>query len=404
MPVLHLFEGFGVELEYMIVDADTLKVLPISDKLLTEEGEKEGADESDEIAWSNELVMHVLELKTSKPAKTLHNLYSSFQKDIIEINARLKSKNAFLLPSAMHPFMDPYKEMKLWPYDAGEIYSKYDEIFNCKGHGWANLQSVHLNLPFADDKEFEKLHAAIRVVLPILPAIAASSPVMEGKFTGLKDTRLEVYQQNQKRVPSIAGKVIPERAFSKQEYENLIFKKVFKDIAPFDPDGILQEEWLNSRGAIARFSRNAIEIRVLDIQECPMADLAVLNAIVNLIRNLIDERWAGLEEQKQWDEEILYQFFSQTIKNAEETVYTDEKYLKLFGFPEKKAKASELWDYFLGTFSLDTELEKAIRVILNKGTLSTRITKAIGKEIKHGKIMDVYHHLAYCLQNGEMFL
>ena len=32
---------------------------------------------------------------------------------------------------------------------------------------------------------------------------------------------------------------------------------------------------MNSRGAIARFDRNAIEIRVIDVQECPKADLAI---------------------------------------------------------------------------------------------------------------------------------
>ena len=30
----HLFEKFGIELEYMIVDKSTLKVLPVTDKLI----------------------------------------------------------------------------------------------------------------------------------------------------------------------------------------------------------------------------------------------------------------------------------------------------------------------------------------------------------------------------------
>ncbi len=31
---LHLFGGFGIELEYMIVDRETLSVLPVADRLL----------------------------------------------------------------------------------------------------------------------------------------------------------------------------------------------------------------------------------------------------------------------------------------------------------------------------------------------------------------------------------
>jgi hypothetical protein len=32
---------------------------------------------------------------------------------------------------------------------------------------------------------------------------------------------------------------------------------------------VLRHEWVNARGAIARFDRSAIEIRVLDVAECP---------------------------------------------------------------------------------------------------------------------------------------
>ena len=34
---LHLFDAFGVELEYMIVAGDTLNVLPVTDELIRAE-------------------------------------------------------------------------------------------------------------------------------------------------------------------------------------------------------------------------------------------------------------------------------------------------------------------------------------------------------------------------------
>jgi hypothetical protein len=85
---------------------------------------------------------------------------------------------------------------------------------------------------------------------------------------------MEVYRHNCDRIPSLTGRVVPERAFSRREYEELIYTGMLRDIAPLDPERILQKEWLNARGAIARFDRGSIEIRVLDIQECPRADLA----------------------------------------------------------------------------------------------------------------------------------
>ncbi len=67
-----LFEVTGIELEYMVVDRDTLKVLPIVDKLFED---VTGAITSDvergDVEWSNELVSHVVELKTAKPTKKI---------------------------------------------------------------------------------------------------------------------------------------------------------------------------------------------------------------------------------------------------------------------------------------------------------------------------------------------
>ena len=60
---LSLFEAIGVELEYMIVDRESLAVRPISDELIKAEcGRYEMEIELGEVAWSNELMLHVIEL------------------------------------------------------------------------------------------------------------------------------------------------------------------------------------------------------------------------------------------------------------------------------------------------------------------------------------------------------
>ncbi|MDZ7755679.1 hypothetical protein [Rhodohalobacter sp.] len=69
---LHLFEGFGVELEYMIVNRDSLDIMPISDRVLVNNS-AEVVNELvlDGVAWSNELALHVIEIKTAGPATKL---------------------------------------------------------------------------------------------------------------------------------------------------------------------------------------------------------------------------------------------------------------------------------------------------------------------------------------------
>ncbi len=244
----HLFQAFGVELEYMIVDTETLNVCPITDRVLHEvAGDYLSEIEIDQLAWSNELALHVLELKTNGPAPALTPLADLFQAHVRKINNLLRPMGAQLMPTAMHPWMDPDRELKLWPHEYNPVYEAYHRIFDCRGHGWSNLQSIHLNLPFASDEEFGRLHAAIRLLLPIMPALAASSPVIGGKVTGLADNRMEVYRHNSDRVPSIAAHVIPEPVYTKGDYERYILHPMYGDIAPLDPLGILRHEWLNAR-------------------------------------------------------------------------------------------------------------------------------------------------------------
>lgn len=407
---LSLFAGTGVELEYMIVDAETLAVLPISDELIrTVTGAYQSDVERGRFCWSNELVLHVIELKTNGPAKTFRGLAGGFQKEVREINRRLAGLGARLMPTAMHPWMDPRRETRLWPHEFSPVYGAYNRIFGCEGHGWSNLQSLHLNLPFADDHEFAALHAAVRVLLPILPALAASSPIMDGRSTGWLDNRLAVYRTNSARIPSITGQVIPEAVFSESDYNREILHRMYRDIAPHDPEGVLQDEFLNARGAIARFSRGSIEIRVLDVQECPAADLAIAQLIVETLRALIRERWCRLEDQKAVGTDLLEEIFVATSRDAEAASVNHPAYLELFGLtPAGPCSAAQLWQHLAeqadAERKFDAEACRALKVILEQGTLARRILGATGSAASRGVLKRVYARLCHCLAVGEMFV
>ena len=408
---LHWFEGYGVELEYMIVDRETLSIRPIADALMEAAGESTQESgpavmvERGPLSWSNELALHVVELKTTNPVSTLNGVYKTFQEQIGEIDGLLRPLNARLMPTAMHPWMDPLTETRLWPHENTEIYNAFDRIFGCQGHGWSNLQSVHLNLPFANADEFGRLHAAIRMLMPIMPALAASSPVFELKAGDFLDNRMEAYRGNCARVPSVTGRVIPEAVFSPEVYENEILQRMYRDIAPYDPEGALQEEWLNARGAIARFDRNTIEIRVLDIQECPQADLAIATAIAEVLRALCEERFLSYAEQKTWDVEPLFAILQAAIRDAESAVIMNQHYLHAFGLHATSATAGELWQHLFASVLADASPEVVIPLnrIAQDGSLARRILRALNGDLSRPRVKEVYGKLCECLAAGEMF-
>jgi len=425
MQDIHLFQAFGVELEYMIVDRATLGVRPIADALLQQAALLPGAVveveghpdypnqvELGPISWSNELTLHVLELKTSGPAPALEPLADAFASDVTRINALLAPMNAMLLPTGMHPTMDPLHEMRLWPHDYGQVYATFNRIFDCRGHGWANLQAVHLNLPFtgADDPtdEFGRLHAAIRVLLPILPALSASTPIMDGRVTGTLDNRLEVYRTNSRRIPAAAGRVIPEPVFTAADYDRVILQEIYRQFAPHDPDGVLRHEWANSRGAIARFTRGAIEIRVLDVQECPAADLAIGAALTAVLRAIVDGRLGDLARLRAWPVEPLHAILLGVIKDAERSVIADPAYLEDLGWRGGPCTAGDLWRHLVSeTLAREPQWSRyapAITTILDRGTLSRRILTALADDVSPGRIADVYRELARCLAKNAQFV
>jgi gamma-glutamyl:cysteine ligase YbdK (ATP-grasp superfamily) len=406
--MLRLFEGFGIELEYMLVDARTLAVAPRADWLLgTAAGAITGEYCDGAIAWNNELALHVLELKLARPSPVLDPLPDLFQAQVGRIDRLLEAGGLRLMPTGMHPWMDPARELHLWPHDNGDIYRAFDRIFACKGHGWANLQSMHVNLPFADDGEFHRLHAAIRFLLPLLPGLAASSPVMDGATTGTADNRLAVYRGNCARVPSVTGAVVPEPVAGIAEYQRRILGRIYADLAPHDPQGLLAQEWVNARGAIARFERMAIEIRVLDVQECPAMDLAFAGLIVAALRELCDD--PGMADSLDaWRTADLARYFDAVVRDGERTEIHDRRYLRWFGCRASSLPVHAVWgelaERAAARGQLDPAAERAIEHYLRHGTLATRIVASLPREPRREDLAAVYRELCDCLAEGRPFV
>lgn len=406
--MLALFQGFGIELEYMLVEAERLDISPRADWLLAEaSGDITEEYVSGELAWNNELALHVIEFKCCDPAPRLSSLAAKFQDEVRLANGMLATAGMRLMPTGMHPWMDPERESRTWPHANREIYQAFDRIFSCKGHGWSNLQSMHLNLPFSGDAEFRRLHGAIRFLLPILPGLTASSPLMDGILTGTADNRLAVYRTNCARVPSVTGSVIPEPVTTIEQYQREILGRIYEDLAPLDPQGVLAGEWVNARGAIARFERMAIEIRVLDVQECPAMDLAFAALIVQTLKFLCTEAHASLQALEDWDTRLLARYLGAVVAEGERTAIHDSAYLHALGVERSSATVAQLWgalaERAAAAGALDRDVERAAELYLSEGTLATRIARALPVEPGRAEIARVYHALCDTLAEGVPF-
>jgi hypothetical protein len=362
--------------------------------------------ENGAVAWNNELALHVIEFKCNGPRPSLAGLGDDFHANVRLANDKLGREGLRLMPTAMHPWMDPNR-VELWPHGTRVIYETFDRIFSCKGHGWANLQSMQINLPFRGDEEFARLHAAIRFLLPILPGLAASSPVVDGERNGVLDNRLVVYRGNCAKIPSVTGEVVPEPIGSVGEYHERLLERIYADLAPHDPEGVLRNEWVNARGAIARFDRDTIEIRVLDVQETPRMDVAYAALIVEILKLLCAEQWLDAAGMNAWPTSELGKLLELTERRAEGAVVGDRRFLAAFGFKGSGTELKGLWEHLIETVStrgsLDIGTGRLLEHYLRHGTLATRISKAVGLVPSRGKLTRIYGELCEALAEGNAF-
>jgi gamma-glutamyl:cysteine ligase YbdK (ATP-grasp superfamily) len=291
-------EVLGPEHEFSIIDHE-LKALPIVDKVMKDfHGRIVNFIEQPTFTFGKELQLHVMEIRPNDPFTLPSDFEETMQEAVLVMQQFLQRKyQANLLGTGMHPLLR-LDETGIWPHRHRQVYEAFSRVFNLKRHGWLNIQSFQLNLPYSDEKSGVLLHNILANVCAYLPAVAASSPIYEGRFGRSVDNRLEFYMKNQKEVPSVTGDVVPEYVSSFNQYRKEIIGKYSSDLAAADASElILGKEWVNSRGAIFRFDRGAIEIRVMDEQECVKSDVALSCFIRALLRGLMNEEAELLQHE-----------------------------------------------------------------------------------------------------------
>lgn len=281
-------EVMGPEHEFSVVN-DELVAQPIVDQIIKGFcGKFVNFVEQPGFTFGKELQLHVMEIKANVPFDSPQIFEETMQGAVMSLSEILWSKyGSHLLGTGMHPFLR-LNETQIWHHRHKMVYHEYSKAFNLNRHGWLNIQSFHLNLPYSNEKTGVLMHNLLAYLCAYLPAISASSPICEGLLGAKLDNRLQFYKENQREVPSVTGDVIPDPISSFAEYRADVIGRYSQGLASAGiGKTLLFKEWVNSRGVIFRFDRKALEIRVLDEQECIKSDVALSCFIRACLRGLI---------------------------------------------------------------------------------------------------------------------
>jgi len=308
------FEVCGLELEYCVVDRDLNIVRVVEPILQALSGRPASGVDLGAAGLSNEIFDHVLEVKTMVPPARASEAEAVLVEAVRRVGTLVGDRfQARLLPTAMHPWFDPGKAV-LWRRSNRKIYDTYDRLFDIRTHGWANVQSCHVNLPLGRDHEAVAMMNASALLVPYLPAVAASSPMAEGELLGVVDGRLSYLLDHQARIPESCGALVPELVDSLTEYRRQIFRPMYAALDRLPDARALRHEFFNARGSVFKFSRNALEVRVLDVQECVRMDVALATFVRRALEALTARIRSGSLDLPRHEE--LVEDFRATIRDG----------------------------------------------------------------------------------------
>ena len=337
-----------------------------------------------------------MEIKANKPFKSPTEFEETMHKAVTTLGGIVKTQGASLLGMGMHPLLK-LEQTGVWPHYHKKIYDEYAKIFNLQQHGWLNIQSFHLNLPFQKEADAIAIHNQLCNLVAYLPAIAASSPFYEGKQGKDVDNRLQFYKVNQKEVPSITGEVIPEYVTTLENYRRDVIGGYSSAMEYAGAaKTLLNREWVNSRGIIFRFDRSALEVRVMDEQECVKSDVALACFVRSAIRGMLETN-AELSPHY-----LLVKDFNAIIKDG----------LKAeTGSPHGKTARIVCQHYLnLAQKHADSNEKKYLSLIkhrIDEGSLSEVVRKRVlvraGKTNLHEAITNTYSTLIKCLYDNQPY-
>jgi gamma-glutamyl:cysteine ligase YbdK (ATP-grasp superfamily) len=389
-----MLEVLGPEHEFSIVNNE-MKTMPIVEQVINDYyGKIINFLRLPKFVFRKEFPLHIIELKADKPFKSPELFEESMQSAILSLLEFTEKKfNAYLLGTGMHPLLR-LEETGTRRYD--KIAQEFEKIFPLKRHGWLNVQSFQINLPYSTESEAVSLYNALAHLCTYLPAISAASPICESQFTPYVDSRLYYYQMKSLEIPSIAGEVIPDYISSFDQFQREVTGRYSRDLEMVGVSTKDFTDYVNQRAAVFKTARKAIEIRVMDEQECIKSDVALGCFVRSTIRGLTAMKNEALPHCL-----LVNDYNSIITKGLEAEVL----------HPEGET-ARQVCQYFFNLASrYANENERKYLWIIEKrikeGNLSDIIRKRVVKKTQKTTfkeaVISVYSKLAECLADNQPY-
>ncbi|HUH80137.1 MAG TPA: YbdK family carboxylate-amine ligase [Solirubrobacteraceae bacterium] len=189
--------SIGIEEEFAILDSDTLDLVPRFEEL-------QAAARDDELlrdAVAGELISSEIEI-ISGVGSDLHDAIARQRERRRRLFALADAHGVSLGATGTHPWAD-YREQ---PIIDTEHYRRVED--GLKYVAWRNNTfSLHVHVGVRDIERAVRVCDRLRPVLPLLLAVSANSPYLDGRDSGLHSARTQAFTKSFPRcgIPDVFG-------------------------------------------------------------------------------------------------------------------------------------------------------------------------------------------------------
>ena len=258
----------GIEEEFFLVDSESRDLLADPDVRIFEECEAHGGPHK----FVREFLRTQIE-SNSRVCESVADVRTALLETRSTVIRAAETYGAAVMAASTHPFAD-WKEQAPTPR---ERYERFVVTFQDSVRRFL-ISGMHIHASFGDPNSRIRVMTAVRRYLPILHALSASSPFVEGRETGFKSFRLNL-------MTNLPRTGLPGPLRSRAEFDRLV-----ADYQRLDFIGDSSELWWDIRPS-GKFP--TVEMRIGDV--CTRIDdaMCVVALYASLIRYLLRQDQAG---------------------------------------------------------------------------------------------------------------
>ena len=252
----------GVELEFQLVDCQTLDLVPRVNSIL-DDLVPEGSDRI-----VPEFLQSIIELQTGV-CDSVNDVADDLSQLIHTVEDVALDKNCYLYSTSLHPFADPAAQL----LSRGDRYQRIMDELQQVGRQFI-AQGMHVHVGMPDGDTAIKVCDTMQPYLPLLLALSSSSPFFCGQDTGFQSYRTKLFEALP--LAGIAGYLGTWQGYT-EEVISLHAHQAIKG---------LKDLWWDIRPSPGL---GTVEIRICDLP-CRFYSILGLTAVIQALAAYLAER------------------------------------------------------------------------------------------------------------------